>query len=196
MSQNQYLENTCRTPNMYYDLFLYLLTPEEWVILSYTDRHTIGWEDIRKTGKLIRRISLDEYVNGVWNPKTNNRSDNGTGLSKTAVQKAQSELLKYGFLKKINDADPKNHAGMEVELIIDFAKIDMLGLKLRKENQGILNRKRSISARKKLEENREVRIVRQAEVENDARIVGQTGVRTVGQTEPRIVGQYDMYNKQ
>jgi len=101
MSNNQkstFVPNSVSTPNDYFDVVMPLLTPEEWVVLSYTIRHILGFHD--RIATRTRNISLSMFERGYG-------AYNGCGLGKNAIIKALEILVLYELLVRIGEATAK-----------------------------------------------------------------------------------------
>lgn len=93
--ESKIVPNSFQTPNAYVDEAMHLLTPEEYVVLSFIDRHILGWQE-----KVMERkgvISLTMIVEGYQSKKTG-RWFHGTGLSRPTVNKCLDALTCYGFI--------------------------------------------------------------------------------------------------
>jgi len=42
---SNYIPNSFQTPNVLVDEIMPLLTPQEWLVLSFATRHILGWHD-------------------------------------------------------------------------------------------------------------------------------------------------------
>lgn len=88
------IPNSFQTPNLYIDTALALLTPEEWVCLSFAIRHILGWQD--KINKRRGVISLTMFERGFITAQ--GTEFGGTGLTRAAIIKATGELTRFGLL--------------------------------------------------------------------------------------------------
>ena len=60
---SEFIPNSFQVPNIYIDLFLAYLTPEEFKVLMYTIRRILGFEN--KRGSRQDRISLSQFSGGI-----------------------------------------------------------------------------------------------------------------------------------
>lgn len=128
MADSKFLPNSFSTPNAYCDEYMYLLTPEEWKVLSYAARRIFGFQ------KRQDRISLSQFCTGTRSTETGDVLDNGTGLSKPAVMKALGTLAQYGLIVKLADNNARTNEGDLWSLQLDSAQVDQAGL-LARRNQ-------------------------------------------------------------
>lgn len=112
MTDPRFIPNSYQTPNVLVDEIMPLLTPEEWVILSFATRKILGWQN--RIASRQDTISLSQFQQ--------------SGLSRPAVMNALDELSKYGLLNKIGNPTPK---GQLWELSYDD-QVDLEGLIARK----------------------------------------------------------------
>lgn len=87
------LPNTCQTPNVILDQWMFSLTGAEFKIVMYAVRRTYGF------GRNSSRISKSEFVHGTKD-KDGNLLDHGTGLGKSTVKDAIHSLVDKGILKE------------------------------------------------------------------------------------------------
>lgn len=66
------------------------MTSAEYSVLDMIFDRTVGW------GKLFEYISLNQFVNGVWNEKS--VYSDGTGIPKRTVQRTLNRLLEKGLI--------------------------------------------------------------------------------------------------
>lgn len=128
------LPNTFKTFNVYVDQAMQYLTPEEYVVLSYTARHILGW---RK--KIVERrghISLSMYEHGFGD------DFGGTGLSRPTIIKALATLEKYKFIKRVGN---KNNAKGQRWQLTEHPDID--GLRDHAIARKAINKGRTVKAR-------------------------------------------------
>ena len=114
--QSAFIPNSYQTPNLYVDAYLYLLTDEEWKVLSYAIRRTLGFNKRRD------RISLSQFANGITD-KAGKHLDYGCGLSVDTVRKVVTSLCLFGFLTKTAENDPTKNNGPEYELQLEDSQI-------------------------------------------------------------------------
>lgn len=96
--------NSFQTPNSFVDEAMHLLTSDEYKVLSFIDRHILGWQE-----KVMERkgvISLTMLVKGYQSKKTG-RWFHGTGLSRPTVNKCLDALTAYGFIVPEGTPGPK-----------------------------------------------------------------------------------------
>lgn len=111
MNNPAYIPNSYQTPNVLIDEIMPLLTPEEWVVLSFAIRHILGWKD--KITSRQAEISLTQFE------KTN--------ISRKTIVKVLDALVHYGLLSAIGD--PTIH-GQCWQLCFDES-VDIAGLQQR-----------------------------------------------------------------
>jgi len=162
--------NTFRTPNIYIDRYLHLLTPEETKVLFYTVRRVLGWH------KDDEEISLRDFESGgLW--PSGQRRDNGTGLSRATVTRAlygpdgataeaPGGLVGYGLLVVVQAADTATCRATRFGLQMDFAAIDTAGLEVRAEAKRAQSLNRTAKSRAVMQV--------KAEQKQAALLVGQT----------------------
>jgi hypothetical protein len=95
------------TPNEVMDKYAYLLLPEDYLVLSFTIRHIIGWEKKRASRQGF--ISLSEYefgFQGVHEETGEPYHHHGTGLPRPVICASLKRLVAYGFIKKIGLPHP------------------------------------------------------------------------------------------
>lgn len=74
----------------------HLLSGSEQKVLDYILRHTWGY------GKTSDRISLTQFIQGIFNKTTGEWVDRGTGIkNRDVIIKAIGKLEKLGFIKTI-----------------------------------------------------------------------------------------------
>jgi hypothetical protein len=130
MSDNKaYIPNSFQNPNLYVDLVMELLTPEEFKCLTFAVRHIYGWRD--KIAKKRGRISMSAFTGG-YQTRDGQRYG-GTGMSYQAVSKALNALVEYGLLIRVGSI---NQDGQEWEISTDI-RYDLL-----QERQGSTQAKR------------------------------------------------------
>ncbi len=120
-----FIPNSFQTPNDYVDRFMHLLTPEEWMVLSYTVRRIFGFN------KRQDRISLSQYVGGTVSDETGEPLDYGTGLSRPAVVKALEALELFGLQVMVEPNDKRLNNGACYTLQLNPKKVDVAGLEAR-----------------------------------------------------------------
>lgn len=88
-------------PNEWIDLCAKLTKRSEILVIQYVLRHTWGF---REYG-IPKRITVDEFIDG-RKYKNQTRMDNGTGLSRSSVQRALKQVVEDGYLiEYIDDRD-------------------------------------------------------------------------------------------
>jgi hypothetical protein len=125
---SNFIPNSYQTPNGLIDEIMPLLTPEEWVVLSFATRRILGFKD--KIEARQAHISLSQFQQ--------------CGLSKPAITKALPQLSKYGLLKAIGDPTQDG----QLWLLAYDDSVDIDGLRLRKTEREALSKKRTEKARK------------------------------------------------
>ncbi len=122
-----YIPNSFQTPNVLADEIMPLLTPQEWLVLSFATRHILGWHD--RIHERRAPISLSRFEK--------------CGLSREAILTALVALERYGLLHKIGSATQQ---GQVWELSFD-AGVDLDGLKQRKQHKRTSAASRTRTAR-------------------------------------------------
>lgn len=135
------LPNAFQTPNTFIDDFLHLLTAEEWKILTYITRRTLGFH------RRQDRISITQLAEGLVE-LDGTRRDWGVGLSRSAVIAALDGLTTYGFVFIVEGEARTSRMRTCYELQLDFDLVDQAGLEARAEAryQANLRRTRKASA--------------------------------------------------
>jgi len=126
MADPRFIPNSYQTPNILVDEIMPLLTPEEWVVLSFATRRILGWRD-----KIIDRkapISLSQFEL--------------CGLSRKTIIAALEPLTHYRLLTKDGPATQDGQMW-----ILCFDDIDIPGLKQRLEDKHTVNQSRTTTAR-------------------------------------------------
>lgn len=108
------LPNCFQSPNDHVDRAMHLLTPEEFVVLSYATRHILGWQD--KIDDREGHISLSMFEDGFTTKRGVYFA--GCGLRRPAIVKALEPLTTYRLLEKVGDPTMKGqkwHIGENVD---------------------------------------------------------------------------------
>ena len=82
-----YIPNSFQTPNVLVDEIMPLLTPQEYVVLSFAVRHILGWQDTIENRK--NRISISRFVK--------------CGLARTTIMTALDQLVQFRLLEPIGE---------------------------------------------------------------------------------------------
>ena len=90
---SKFVPNSHQTPNVLVDEIMHLLTESELKCYLFAIRHIYGWQDKIERG--YAHISLSMFENGF-------STFNGTGLSRSAVNKALKSLVEYRLLLKLD----------------------------------------------------------------------------------------------
>ena len=106
-----------------------LLTPQEWVVLSFATRHILGWRDRIEAHQAP--ISLSRFE--------------ACGLHRSTILKALAGLAQFGLLRKVGKADER---GQIWEISYDV-RVDLDGLKARQAASAESVRKHTQAARSK-----------------------------------------------
>lgn len=138
--RNQFIPNTFQKPNIIVDVYMPLLTSNEYVCLDYAIRRILGF------GKRADRISLSQFVSGITT-KEGKVLDGGTGLSKPAVMKALEGLTAFGLLVVIDPGAKNKGIAPEYGLQWDVKLVDLEGLIARREFKKKAGQKRTQRAR-------------------------------------------------
>lgn len=123
----KYIPNSYQTPNVLVDEIMPLLTPQEWVVLSYAVRHILGWQDTIESRKNCISISRFERTN----------------LARSTILSALDQLVAFKLLEPIGD--PTNKGQMWRLAFDDEPDID--GLIERKQDRALANGARTEKAR-------------------------------------------------
>lgn len=174
---SDFIPNSYQTPNAYVDKLMAFLTPSEWLVLSYMSRRIFGFN------KRKDRIALSQLERGTRD-KEGNQLDYGTGLGREANIKALAGLKKYNLVVEVAKNNPKVNKGACYSLQLDFAKVDVAGLKARKEDGRNEGKRQTARAR----EEREI-LLALVKAETAPHTVKQTGGSDVQQTAPHTVKQ-------
>ena len=138
---NTLIPNTYQKPNWYSDEIDYLLTPKESKVLDFLIRRILGFEDNRASRR--DRVSVSQITDGIRRADGSYLSY-GTGLSKPCAIAALKGLCDFGLLAKIG-ASTEN--GQEYELVSEVARINLDGLRARREAARDAGRVRTEKAR-------------------------------------------------
>lgn len=182
------IPNSFQTPNAYVDRFMYLVTPEEWKVLSYAARRIFGFQ------KRQDRISQSQFTHGTVSTKDGSHLDHGTGLSKPAVIKALQGLIEYRIMIKVANNDKRFNEGVLYELQLDSDQIDIAGLIERANRANHIALTRTETARRKAAEKVAEKVADKARSvpltghEDETTVSGTDVGRSVGLTG---VGQSD-----
>lgn len=137
--------NSFQTPNFFTDEILYLLTSDEWRVLSFAVRHILGWQD--KINKRQGQISLTAFVDGFT--FENGKHFHGCGLSRPTVVKVLESLASFGLLVPQGKATSKGQM-YELPENEDTIKIDDLLKRHDEKQQKDKNRTAKIRAKKEV----------------------------------------------
>jgi hypothetical protein len=135
-----FILNSFQTPNDYVDQFMYLLTGDEWKVLSYTVRRIFGFHEREDC------VSLTQYQFGIAS-EDGARLDFGTGLSRPTIVKALAYLIKVNLIILVAPNDPRVDEGARYALQLDASKVDMAELLRRAEERRQINLNRTEKAR-------------------------------------------------
>jgi hypothetical protein len=143
VSQGQevsFIPNSYPTPNCLVDQLMHLLEPKEWVVLSFIDRHILGWQDrlMTRTGA----VSLSMIQNG-FTTKDGIRY-HGCGLSRPTIIAALDALLKFKIIETVGEA---NEDGQCYHIPDDDSAVDYRALQERLEGKRAKNHDRTEVAR-------------------------------------------------
>lgn len=134
---SKFIPNAFQTPNAYVDEYLWLLSPEEWVVITYAARRIFGFN------KDSDRIGMAQFRDGI---KTldGRYLDHGTGLPEGSIRKAIRALIDYRLLIVINKATATE--ATEYSLQLNSDNVDRAGLIARFEAKKASDAKRSQNA--------------------------------------------------
>jgi len=124
---NAYIPNSFQTSNVLVDEILPLLTPSEWIVLSFATRQILGWHD--RIHERQAPISLSRFE--------------ACGLHRETILTALAGLEQFGLLCKVGTPD---HRGQVWKLSYDMG-VNLEGLKARQERKVRIAQKRTTSAR-------------------------------------------------
>jgi hypothetical protein len=128
-------------PHWHYDRVEGKVTSEDWKVLSYACRRTLGF------GKKQDRISLSQFVSGAMMYNGEEIRDEGTGLSRDAVINSQDFLHEVGLMVQMEPNNAKNQ-GILWRVELDPDKIDWTKVHQRRDERKAKNRNRTARARK------------------------------------------------
>lgn len=141
---NKILPNTFQHPNFFVDELMYLLTPEENIVLTFAIRRILGFQENISSRK--DNISLSQFVDGIVSTKDGNWLSHGCGLGINAVRHALANLETYKILIPTT-TKPNPKAGQEYWLQEDQNAIDWKGLEQRDNEKQDKSRNRTAKAR-------------------------------------------------
>ncbi len=124
---NAYIPNSFQTPNILVDEILPLLTPPEWIVLSFATRQILGWHD--RIHERQAPISLSRFE--------------ACGLNRQAILPALAALERFGLLRKVGSPD---HTGQVWRLNYDEG-VDLEGLRARQHERMQRSQNRTRAAR-------------------------------------------------
>lgn len=140
-----FIPNSYQTPNDYADLYMHLLSGDEWKVLSYAVRRTFGF------GRYDRpedRISVSQFQQGKRSRETGQMLDHGTGLSRPTIIKALAALCDFGLIVFVAPNDLRANDGDAYGLQLDPSKVQLDQLLARVEQKRETARSRTSAARK------------------------------------------------
>lgn len=146
--------NSAPLPNFYTDQLAWLLTGDEWKLLTYAVRRIFGFEKGRQTKQAP--ISLSTFEEGIWiiDPDTGEPKQvaHGCGLTKPVISTGLKNLERYGVLESGEITNDGRLWGLQM----DEGKIDLDGLLARREQKKAKTRKRVAKAAKASSEKRKM----------------------------------------
>lgn len=121
--------NSTPTPNFYYDELEWLLTSDEWKVLSYAVRRILGFEKGRDSTSATISLSTFEAGVSIADQETGELIllAHGCGLSRPKISAALGVLVKFRIMRR--GRSTKN--GRVWKLETDDTKIDFDGLATR-----------------------------------------------------------------
>jgi len=143
MTENQeskHIPNFTQIPNVFFDVYEHLLTPEEWKCLTYAARRIYGFHKERDS------ISLSQFANGTKN-RDGEYLDHGTGLGIGTIKKCLDFLHSCKLLEKIADNNPKLNHGAIYTIQFDSSVVDIDMLIKRKQDKKEANIQKMIMTR-------------------------------------------------
>lgn len=147
-----FIPNSFSTPNGFVDRLLGLVTPEEWVVLSFITRHIFGWQDSLKTREAT--ISLSVIENGFTTSE--GKAFGGCGLSRPVISTACKSLTRYRILVKVGEPTER---GQCWRIPDDDSEVDYQGLEARLEQKRQKGKSRIEKATKRSAEKRKASTV-------------------------------------
>lgn len=129
-----------KVQNHYSDRFLHLLTGEEWKVLCYAIRRTLGLKRSRS------RISLTQFAYGTF--EGGEQKDTGTGLGVSTIEKAVTLLKSFGILIEVSPPINALHKGAEYSVQADMSLVDKEALEEREYRKRKADEDRTSKARK------------------------------------------------
>lgn len=127
VARSTIIPNSFQTPNLFIDDLMPLLTPQEWVVLSFATRHIFGWQD--RIASRRAHISLSMFTS--WG-----KDKRGCGLSKNAVSRALTGLQAHEILRAIGEPGEQGqlYELTETEQVINWAALKERAADRRKIN--------------------------------------------------------------
>jgi hypothetical protein len=141
---NKILPNSFQHPNFFVDELMYLLTPEENIVLTFAIRRILGFQDNISSRK--DNISLSQFVDGIMSTKDGSWLSHGCGLGTSAVRRALANLETYKILIPTTEK-PNPKAGQEYWLQESQDAINWKALADRDAENQDKERKRTEKAR-------------------------------------------------
>jgi hypothetical protein len=92
------LPNTFQHPNWHVDQLMHLLTSDEFKVLSFIVRHTLGWQNERISRQ--RNISLTMFQGGFVTSESIHYG--GTGLSHSSITQSLKNLVSFGLILEVH----------------------------------------------------------------------------------------------
>lgn len=134
-TEKRYIPNSFQMPNAFVDEFAYLLTSDEFKILTFITRRILGFHSSRDIRR--NKISLSQIQKEIISKKDGARIVSyGVGLSRPTIIKCLDALENYNFIFKVGSATQK---GQEYELntgIEPIKKEELLARKSEKLTKG------------------------------------------------------------
>ena len=135
MSKKEYTTNYWPTPNFVMDRLIQYLTLEEFAVLMFIVRHTLGWQDKAETQS--SHISLSSFKNGFTT--RDGKHFGGCGVSKNKIIAALKALERFGVIRRSG----RTQDGALITLVLNEDEIDWAGLQARAAARAARNRKRA-----------------------------------------------------
>lgn len=162
-TQSAYVPNSYQTPNILVDILMPLLSPQEWMVLSFATRHILGWQD--KIASRQANISVSQFMK--------------CGLARQAILTALDALDKYHILKKIGKPTAD---GQLWELAFDDG-VDLDGLQKRAADNHDKGSKRTTKARSVRQTSKRRSVAQTSGQSDRPDVVSQTDRQVVSQTD-------------
>lgn len=174
-----FIPNSYQTPNALVDEVMYLLTSEEWRVLSYAVRHILGFQE--SLSSRMRRLSISVFEKGY-------ASYPGCGLKRPTIIKALEGLHQFGLLQKVGKS---TNDGQMYKVAFGRGDIQFEALKARWQGWQDVAERRTVAGRKAKQDKRQEALGGLSDRLPEA-VCATDQQRSVGQTAS---GLSDRHNK-